>query len=938
MTELSLTGLRQQAANPGRPSEYTTWEDIYRQKWTWDKVAWVSHCTNCYPGNCVYRLYARDGLALREEQAGTYPTIEAGVPDMNPMGCQKGNAWSQMLYSPERVLHPLRRAGERGEGKWTRISWDEALTDIADAVIDAIQESGPESILQISTPNEGGLMAGLLFGKIIEHLGGISTDVNADINDFNPGLYMTYGKVNAASSVDDWFHAELTLIWHRNPVYTAIPWYHFVAESRYNGGEVVTIAPDCSPSTIHADYYVPVEPGTDAALALAMCKVIIDRGLYDVGFVREQTDLPLLVRRDSGRFLRQPDVKGEGRDDQFYFFDAKGGQVAEAPRDTLTLEGLDPALEGRFEVTLADGTKVEVTPAFQVLKERLEEYEPEKASRICGTHPSVIRLLAEKVAGKRTNILLGFNAGKYYHGDLMERSMCLLLGLTGNWGKKGTGTRSWAVGMFDGAYLFSMKTKAGSQEALNVINMRNMVAQALKGQDPTMTDEMTAFELMRTAAPMGSTVPPTFLWYYHCGYRERWNQQAWSDPAMAGTFDERLNEALEKGWWRGLDRPAADAPPRVLFEIGGNFMRRMRGGQALLVENLLPKLKMIVAVDWRMQTTALYSDIFLPAALSYEKLTFHIPTPHILNLTFSDAAVSPPGEAKPEWEIFRLLAQKLEERAKARGFVEYRDGRGAIHRLDNLDEAYTLDGALSEAEQVANEWVRDTVAIGNLPPDTTLDTLREKGFVRFINWGVVPFAVAQASNLEPDSTHNPYRWHTERKMPYPTLTRRAQFYIDHEWFLAAGEELPIHKDNPRQAGDYPLTLTSGHSRATIHTTNVVNRLMLETHQGRPFLLLNPRDAEARGIADGEEARVFNDLSSFVAAVKLSSSVRPGQVIVYNGWEPYQFPGWSDPACIEPGMVKWLHLAGGYGHMRYWLMQCQPVPIDRGIAIEVARVE
>ena len=286
MTELSLARLTQRSGNPGTEADYRTWEDIYRQKWTWDKVAWVSHCTNCYPGNCVYRLYTRDGLALREEQAGAYQTIEDGVPDMNPMGCQKGNAWSQMLYSPERVLHPLKRAGERGEGKWTRVSWDEALTEIADSVIDAIQESGPESILQISTPNEGGLMAGLLFGKIVELLGGITTDVNADINDFNPGLYITYGKVNAASSVDDWFHAELTLIWHRNPVYTAIPWYHFVAESRYSGGEVVTIAPDCSPSAIHADYYVPVEPATDAALALAMCKVIIDQGLYDAEFVR----------------------------------------------------------------------------------------------------------------------------------------------------------------------------------------------------------------------------------------------------------------------------------------------------------------------------------------------------------------------------------------------------------------------------------------------------------------------------------------------------------------------------------------------------------------------------------------------------------------------------------------------------------------------------
>ena len=912
------------------------WAERYREKWSWDKIAWASHCINCYPGNCQYRVYLKDGVVVREEQAGTYTTIEAGVPDMNPMGCQKGNAWSRMLHSPERVLYPLKRAGERGEGNWDRVSWDEALSEIADATLDAIQELGPESVLQVATSNEGGLMAGMLFGRIIEGLGGTVTDVNADINDFNPGLYITYGKVNSASSVDDWFHAELTLVWHRNPVYTAIPWYHFVLESRYNGGEIVVIAPDYSPSAIHADYHVPVEPGSDAALALGMSQVIIEEALYDAQFVREQTDLPLLVQTGNRRFLRQTELKGEGRDDQFYVFDKKTGEVVEAPRATLDMGEIEPALEGRFQVKLADGDTVEVAPAFQLLREQLVDYTPEKASAMCGANPEMIRMLARKVAKRRTNILLGFNAGKYYHGDLIERSMCLLLGLTGNWGKKGTGTRSWSVGMFDGAYLYPMKNKAGPEEALRVMNMRNMMIQGIKAQDPTMTDEMAAFEMMRMTAPMGNTVPPVFLWYYHCGYKERWNTPSWNDPAIGEGFDSRLREAIDKGWWRGLDRPGPDMPPRVLFEIGGNFLRRMRGGQKLLLENLWPKLKMVVTVDWRMQTTGMYSDIFLPVALSYEKMTFHIPTPDILNLTFSDSAAEPPGEAKPEWEIFRLFAQKIEERAAARGFVEYKDARGGVHRLDNLVSSYTLDGAIDSPERLADEWIRDTATFGNLPEGTDLETMREKGSVRFTKWGAVPFAIAQASDLEPDSTHNPFRWHTEKKIPYPTLTRRAQFYIDHEWFLEAGEQFPVHKDNPRQGGDHPFTMTSGHARWTIHTTNVVNRLMLETHRGEPSVMLSPTDAEAHGIGQGDKVKVFNDVSSFVCAAKISPAVRPGQVIMYNGWEPYQFEDWKDPASIEPGMVKWLGLAGGYGHLRYWLMQCQPVPIDRGIAVDIAR--
>jgi len=73
-------------------------------------------------------------------------------------------------------------------------------------------------------------------------------------------------------------------------------------------------------------------------------------------------------------------------------------------------------------------------------------------------------------------------------------------------------------------------------------------------------------------------------------------------------------------------------------------------------------------------------------------------------------------------------------------------------------------------------------------------------------------------------------------------------------------------------------------------------------------------------------------------VKLSPSVMPGQVICYNGWDPYQFRGWTGPMDLEPGMVKWLHFAGGYGHLRYWPIQWQPTPVDRAVRVEVEKVK
>src|SRR4030043_288952 len=113
------------------------------------------------------------------------------------------------------------------------------------------------------------MMSGLFFNRVIGLLGGVETDVNAVINDFSPGIYLRFGKVTPASSNDDWFHSELILFNMVNPVYTMMPLYHFWAEARYNGAEVVLIAPDCSPSHVHADYYFPVQPGTDAPTAPA---------------------------------------------------------------------------------------------------------------------------------------------------------------------------------------------------------------------------------------------------------------------------------------------------------------------------------------------------------------------------------------------------------------------------------------------------------------------------------------------------------------------------------------------------------------------------------------------------------------------------------------------------------------------------------------------
>jgi anaerobic selenocysteine-containing dehydrogenase len=152
--------------------------------WDWDRVVKASHLINCwYQQACSFNVYVKDGLVLREEQVGNYPPQnDPSVPDFNPRGCQKGTCYVHRIYDPTRIKYPLKRAGERGEGKWKRISWEEALTEIADVIIDTVVQEGPDAIVQ------GG-------GTRVQNIGSEGMAVNG----FFEGLGCPLPTVNAES-------------------------------------------------------------------------------------------------------------------------------------------------------------------------------------------------------------------------------------------------------------------------------------------------------------------------------------------------------------------------------------------------------------------------------------------------------------------------------------------------------------------------------------------------------------------------------------------------------------------------------------------------------------------------------------------------------------------------------------------------------------------
>jgi complex iron-sulfur molybdoenzyme family reductase subunit alpha len=119
-------------------------EEMYRNEFGFtygkkEEHGFAYHCVNCQ-GNCSWEIWSNNGVVTRENQSSRYPSINAKVPDFNPRGCNKGVQHSQIMYEKDRLLYPMKRVGKRGEGKWKRISWDEASNEVAQKIWDVMTD------------------------------------------------------------------------------------------------------------------------------------------------------------------------------------------------------------------------------------------------------------------------------------------------------------------------------------------------------------------------------------------------------------------------------------------------------------------------------------------------------------------------------------------------------------------------------------------------------------------------------------------------------------------------------------------------------------------------------------------------------------------------------------------------------------------------------
>jgi len=181
-------------------------------------------------------------------------------------------------------------------------------------------------------------------------------------------------------------------------------------------------------------------------------------------------------------------------------------------------------------------------------------------------------------------------------------------------------------------------------------------------------------------------------------------------------------------------------------------------------------------------------------------------------------------------------------------------------------------------------------------------------------------------------------WFVERKNPWPTLTGRQQFYIDHQWFLEAGEELLVHKEPVDAGGKYPLRMTGGHTRWSMHSIWRASEELNRLQRGEPVAYISVDDARSRGINDHDNIRVHNDVGSFQLRAKVSPAVQPGTIIVYHAWEGYQFKDWATQNDVTASPIKPTNLVGDYGQLHYRMASYTMNHVPKEVAVDIERVE
>ncbi|MFO1058745.1 MAG: molybdopterin-dependent oxidoreductase [Dongiaceae bacterium] len=555
-------------------------------------------CALCI-ARCGAIAVVEEGRFVRLEPDPSHPTGQAL--------CAKGRAAPEIVYSPERLTHPLRRTRPKGDPDpgWQRIGWDEALDLTAAALRRVADRHGPQAVaLTTSSPSTTAIGDSLGYiQRFANAFGTPNAAITLDVCGWGRAFATRYtfgvgsvGTGGGGGAMPDIANSGLVILWGYNPSYTRLTHATAVVEAAKRGTKLMVVDPRRVGLAGKADLWLRVRPGSDGALALGIANAMIGRGWYDRDFIRRWSNGPLLVRADTGRFLTEADMAPGGDPHRLLAWDAAAGRPF-VPDGGPGQDAGSAALEGEYRIETHAGS-VLCHPAFELYARLCRRYPPEAVESICWIPRAQVEAAARLIWESRPVSYYAWS-GHEQHANVTQtaRALSLLYALTGSFDQRGGNVLLPAA-------------PAGS----------------ILGQELPAAGEM-APRLGIAERPLG---PARFGFY--------------------GTAE--LYRAIREG------KPY---PVRALVGFGANMLLAHAGGAA--GREALKQLEFYAHLDLFMNPTAALADIVLPVASAFEreglKIGFEISREAQSRIQLRPAIVPPPGEARPDTAIVFDLARRL---------------------------------------------------------------------------------------------------------------------------------------------------------------------------------------------------------------------------------------------------------------------------------------
>ncbi|MFC1861612.1 molybdopterin-dependent oxidoreductase, partial [Chloroflexota bacterium] len=526
--------------------------------------------------------------------------------------CEKANSAIQYVYSPYRLQYPMKRVGKRGEGKWERISWDEALDTIAAKLQEIKDKYGGHSVVYAwgtGRVNDS-IPFKEFFGSVIGSPNGIGIGHLCLTKTRMPVMSVTFGKLPfppGAGINRDFRQANCIVGWGDTIIDSRNDYMGaggtLVADALRKGAKLITIDPVYTRLAQKSDYWLNVRPGTDIALALAWINIIISEGFYDKGFVEKWTNAPFLVRMDERKLLRLNDIELGGNPDHFVVWDTVSNEPQVWNSDTVSYEtsAVKPALNGVYEIVLPNGKLIECRTVWQFISDYVNDWTPEKAAEITWIAADKIRESAKMYATtKPACIEWGVPMSQTTRSTAINQAIVHLEAITGNIDIRG-GNPFWHVPKYRNAGV-------GSRPG--------------HGLPPEQEQKRITGGFPFSAEPDLTPAPSAY------------------QPAV----------------WRTMVT-GKPYPIKALFGTDSNPLMGHERPDTNVLTALRDKLEFIVWTDIVMTPSNQYADILLPVTTPWERnwLTNSVE----VGVFAGQAVIEPVGESRSDLFVYRELCRRM---------------------------------------------------------------------------------------------------------------------------------------------------------------------------------------------------------------------------------------------------------------------------------------